>query len=278
MDQHPVPRNVTGFEFQLIGFMTLKQFFYLLFAAGLALVFWKGPFGILSVPLALGVLLLGVAFAFLPVQERPMEIWLKNFIVSIYSPTEYIWKQERIVPEYLKPARAVAPKKAKPKQDVESLHQDARDKLQQYLQTIKETETHSADKQETSVLTQMTSYINDPSLESVRPATTVSQETTQTKHTDPLALPVGIVAGTVRAHQTPLADILIHVNNTSGETVRMLKTNAAGQFHSQLELGPGTYQFVTEDPNSQYTFKQYSFRIDDQPLHPWLISPVETVN
>ena len=29
MQQHPVPRNVTGFQFKLVGDMTLKQFGYL---------------------------------------------------------------------------------------------------------------------------------------------------------------------------------------------------------------------------------------------------------
>ncbi|MCR4263975.1 MAG: hypothetical protein NUV98_04635 [Candidatus Roizmanbacteria bacterium] len=275
MDQHPVPRNVTGFEFQLIGFMTLKQFFYLLFSAGFVLVFWKGPFGILSVPLATLAAIVGVAFAFLPVQERPMEIWLKNFIVSVYSPTQYLWRQERVTPDYLKPDRTTNAKKRKPKQNLDLLHQDARNKLQQYLQTIEETEAHSADKQESSLLTQVASYINDPSLKTT---TSVTRKADQTQHSDPQALPVGIVSGTVRAHNTPLPDILIHINNQQGETVRMLKTNAAGQFHSKLELGPGTYQLVTEDPNSQFTFKQYSFHIDNQPLHPWLISPVEMVN
>ena len=270
MDQHPVPRNVTGFEFQLIGFMTLKQFFYLLFSAGFVLVFWKGPFGILSVPLAILAALIGVAFAFLPIQERPLEIWLKNFIVGIYSPTQYLWHQERITPDYLKPVRMVTRKKKETKQDVDLLHQDARNKLQQYLQTIKETEAHSADKQESSVLTQVAAYINDPSL---KISTSTTAEGLQKQPSDPHALPIGIVSGTVRAHNTPLTDILIHINNQNGETVRMLKTNAAGQFHSKLELGPGTYQLVIEDPNGQYTFKQYSFHIGNQPLHSWLISP-----
>ncbi|EKD47460.1 MAG: hypothetical protein ACD_66C00049G0001, partial [uncultured bacterium] len=28
MEQHPVPQNVTGFQFKLIGDITLKQFAY----------------------------------------------------------------------------------------------------------------------------------------------------------------------------------------------------------------------------------------------------------
>ena len=29
MDGHPIPRQITTFEFKLIGFMTLRQFLYL---------------------------------------------------------------------------------------------------------------------------------------------------------------------------------------------------------------------------------------------------------
>ena len=39
MDQaHPIPQNVTSFEFKLVGDMTLRQFLYLAAGAGVAYV------------------------------------------------------------------------------------------------------------------------------------------------------------------------------------------------------------------------------------------------
>ena len=50
----------------------------------LAIVKW--PFVILSV-------LLGIALAFLPFEERPLERWIFAFFRAIYSPTSYTWEK-----------------------------------------------------------------------------------------------------------------------------------------------------------------------------------------
>lgn len=92
---HPVPQDVTGFQFKLVGDMTLKQFCYLGVGAFFAWLFWsfptywfiKGPFSVFSA-------IAGVAFAFLPINDRPLEIWVKNFFASIYKPTYLIWKRD----------------------------------------------------------------------------------------------------------------------------------------------------------------------------------------
>jgi hypothetical protein len=90
MDQHPIPRQITSFEFKLIGFMTLKQFLYLVIFLPIGYIVYRViPLPILN--LVAGVLISGVglAFAFIPIQDRPMEIWLRNLIKRINSPTQY---------------------------------------------------------------------------------------------------------------------------------------------------------------------------------------------
>lgn len=92
MQQHPVPQNVVGFQFKLVGDMTLKQFGYL--AGGLAAAFLtsKLPYpAIFTYPLAGLLAFAGFALAFLPVEERPLDIWVKNFIISIFSPTQFYY-------------------------------------------------------------------------------------------------------------------------------------------------------------------------------------------
>lgn len=92
MEQHPVPQNVTTFQFRLIGDMTLKQFGYLCAGAILAFIAYKLPLPlIITWPLAGLFAFLGVGFAFIPVEERPMDVWVFSFFRSIYSPTQYIW-------------------------------------------------------------------------------------------------------------------------------------------------------------------------------------------
>lgn len=95
MEQHPVPQNVTTFQFRLIGDMTIKQFGYLAGGAILAFIAYKLPVPFFfSWPLALIFGLGGFGFAFVPVEERPMDIWVLSFIKNIYSPTQYVWQKE----------------------------------------------------------------------------------------------------------------------------------------------------------------------------------------
>ncbi|MFZ5534650.1 MAG: hypothetical protein ACOY3M_00670 [Patescibacteria group bacterium] len=92
MEQHPVPQNVTTFQFRLIGDMTLKQFGYLIAGGILAVIAYKLPLPfIVTWPLAGAFAFLGVGFAFIPVEERPMDVWVFSFFKSVYSPTQYIW-------------------------------------------------------------------------------------------------------------------------------------------------------------------------------------------
>jgi hypothetical protein len=94
LDQHPVPQNVTTFQFRLIGDMTIKQFAYLAFGAILAFVSFKLPLPFLITwPLTGAFALLGVGFAFMPIEDRPMDIWVFSFLKNVYSPTVFVWKK-----------------------------------------------------------------------------------------------------------------------------------------------------------------------------------------
>lgn len=94
MEAHPVPQNVTSFEFRLIGDMTLKQFVYLAAGAGTAylfFVFLAVPAPFLAWPVIVISTFLGVAFAFIPIAGRPLDHWTSAFLKVIYSPTKRIW-------------------------------------------------------------------------------------------------------------------------------------------------------------------------------------------
>ncbi len=103
MEQHPIPQNVTNFQFKLIGDITLKQFGYL--AGGLLIgylctkvplvpEFLRWPIGGLFV-------ILGFGLAFVPIEQRPMDRLLLAFFKSIYLPTQYVWQKQNLPPEAL---------------------------------------------------------------------------------------------------------------------------------------------------------------------------------
>jgi hypothetical protein len=95
MEQHPVPQNVTTFQFRLIGDMTLKQFGYLAGGAILGFIMYKLPLPVFFTwPLGILSVVGGIGLAFVPIEERPMDVWVLSFIKSIYNPTQYVWSRK----------------------------------------------------------------------------------------------------------------------------------------------------------------------------------------
>lgn len=99
MQQHPVPQNVTQYQFRLVGDMTLKQFlelvvgliFAYLFYASNLVFFFKWPLVIFSV-------IFGFGLAFFPIEDRPLDQWIINFVKAIYAPTRFTWQKTNKVP------------------------------------------------------------------------------------------------------------------------------------------------------------------------------------
>ena len=67
MNQHPIPQNVTTYQFRLIGDMTIKQFIYLSAGVGTAIFFYyTNLFSMIKWLLVIFSGLTGFAVAFLP--------------------------------------------------------------------------------------------------------------------------------------------------------------------------------------------------------------------
>ncbi len=111
MEQHAVPQDITGFEFKLVGDMTLKQFGELAAGAIVAYMFLiSGWYPLIKWPLVFLSGLMGVALAFLPIEERPLDVWIANFFKAIYRPTYYVWKKDTSGAAIVSPAPQVLPK------------------------------------------------------------------------------------------------------------------------------------------------------------------------
>lgn len=95
MENHPIPQDVTGFQFKLIGDMTIKQFAYLAAGSILAYITFILPiFAFIRFPMAIFFFILGVAVAFIPIGGRPLETMLTNFIKALISPNQYIYLKQ----------------------------------------------------------------------------------------------------------------------------------------------------------------------------------------
>lgn len=109
MEQHPIPQDITAYRFRLVGNMTLKQFLELAAGVVSAWLLFSSPVNFL-IKWTLGPTLafLGFALAFIPIEERPLDQWIVNFIKAIYSPTLFIYTPQS------RPMRVFEPIKLKP--------------------------------------------------------------------------------------------------------------------------------------------------------------------
>ena len=94
MESHAIPQQISSYQFRLVGDMTLKQFFQIAGGALISIIIYSLPIiGIIKWPFVILFALLGIALAFLPLEERPLERWIIAFFKSVYSPTIFSWKK-----------------------------------------------------------------------------------------------------------------------------------------------------------------------------------------
>ncbi len=144
--QHPIPQDVAGFQFKLIGDMTIKQFAYLAAGVILAWLTFSLPlFWVIKWPLVFLFGLLGIALAFVPIEGRPFDVMLMNFLKALVSPNQYVFQKMGypLFPSMPAPKKVVG--KHPEKQEEQS---KSAEKLQKYLKGIHTTQKNALDEKE----------------------------------------------------------------------------------------------------------------------------------
>ena len=94
MDNHPIPQDVTGFQFRLIGEMTIKQFAYLATGVSFGALIYLLPASLfVKLPFVLLFSFVGAGFAFVPISGRPMDVMTFNFLKALFSPTQFFYQK-----------------------------------------------------------------------------------------------------------------------------------------------------------------------------------------
>jgi hypothetical protein len=100
MREHPIPQDIVGYRFHIVGSMTLKQFAELALGAILGLIIYATNLPpAIKWPLIFVAAALGAAAAFLPIEERPLDHWITTFFQTLYKPTKFFWKKTSKVPD-----------------------------------------------------------------------------------------------------------------------------------------------------------------------------------
>ncbi len=280
MEQHAIPRQITSFEFKLIGFMTLKQFLYLvIFAPAGYIIFMIFPIPLLNIILGLAVGFLGIALAFVPIQDRPLDVWIKNIWKRLNSPTQYTYHKHNQpitllqnlyyvadphhVMAHIESQQMLAAYLAKTKQTVQpnpqkkQIQQSFQDKIVPQTVTAPVIENISAPPKTAQ-------QIIDVFTSSVAPQPPVQQTATPQPMPIPQTDKKPFFIGTIKnGKHIPLPGILIYVKNQQNTPVRLLKTNQHGIFATFNPLPSGDYIFEIKDSKNSYLFDTMKIAIQD---------------
>ena len=251
MQQHPVPQNITSYQFRLIGEMTLSQFARLAIGCLIALFFYALPLpGFIKWFLVLLFATGGALLAFVPVEGRPLETWIISFFKSIYSPSQYLWRKAIVS----LPSLAETIKKAPTQELLRASSKTLSPKEIALLQMLSpkggfysEEEIKRAQKF-LALFGQVNAIPKAPEIKPL--AQKKAEKEVEFKSELPIPAPPdepNILVGMVVGQQGKIVEgAIVEIQDQEGNTVRAMRTNKLGQFRTASPLGNGEYQITTE--------------------------------
>jgi len=274
MKQHPIPQDITNYKFHLIGSMTLKQFAELVAGAIIAFIIYSSNLiVIVKWPLLIFVVVLAVAIAFVPIEERPLDHWIVTFIKNLWKPTKFFWRKKPQVPDFfnyrvgkitqegVNPEINYSPaRRGRVKEYLQSVPQakdelDDWDKqrlawtdnlLKDFDQIKVRPENIRVEKSESKpALKTKTRAIGTPDKDLVVPP---SKTNTIIDGETALVGEVNQISGQVVDQQgQAIANALVEIRNQDlKQTLRLIKTDTEGKFQANSTLPNGNYLITVE--------------------------------
>lgn len=237
MESHPIPQQISSYQFRLVGDMTLKQFFQIAGGALVSLLFYSLPImGIIKWPLVLFFALLGIALAFLPLEDRPLERWIIAFFRAVYSPTGFFWKKTD-VPQVFFQEEAAAPEE-------KIFYSGGEEKLQEYLNARpSDTFSEKLEKIESAFLSGVSGLINIL----------------------PTGAPSPVSPGYTQVEQVPQIKQPMNIPLSTPPKLVVEESAPAGEIKQQIPITPVSP--VSQAPGMVAT-KEAQFSVDAAPPNP----------
>lgn len=166
MQQHPVPQQISAYHFRLVGDMTIKQFLELAGGIVVGWIIYSLPVpSLIRWPLVIFSVFFGIALAFLPLEERPLDRWIIAFLKAVYSPTQYVWSKTPVTPAFFEKIK-IKPLKA----GEEARTSPDRKRLKEYLETLPAQGPQTAlDKKEAGFVSSIMRLYKDVQPKTIKP-------------------------------------------------------------------------------------------------------------
>ncbi|MEK7091099.1 MAG: PrgI family protein [Patescibacteria group bacterium] len=269
MNQHPVPQNISSYEFHLVGDMTLKQFFQLAGGVAVAVVIYRLPLPlILKWPMMGLAALTGVMLAFVPVSGRPFSQWIMAFIKAIYSPTEFHWSETPPPPATMNHEPTNPPTKKTPLDIIES----------QLFARFSQIFSHpnlafsaiQPNPQPSTLNPQSPILRSQPPVSPLpKPTATMNHELITSNPVPPPEHPNLLTGLVLDPAGSYLEGVILELSDAAGLPVRALRSNKLGQFMTATPLPTGTYTLIAEKEGLH--FASLTLSVKNQIIDPILI-------
>lgn len=280
MEQHPIPRQITTFEFKLIGFMTIRQFGYVLLGGAFGYAaFLIVPIFILNYIVGILVFCASLAFAFFPINDRPLDVFIKNLYQRLNSPTQYTFSKNN-------PSMSIMGDlyfESNP--HITLAHADSKEKLAAYLAKKHVLQKDEVDRKNAigrintvmsskpvpqkkqGFIPQLPNIIPQliPQANNAAEAQHKSQPHADTSQTAKHPFFSGTVTNT---RNIPLPGVLVYIKDPeTGKALRILKTNPHGIFATFNPLPSKKYNVEIVDSSGNYKFSPVSLALGDGDKH-----------
>ncbi len=246
--------------------MTLHQFLYLVVFIPIAFIIYKlVPIPFLNILFGLMTVAVGAAFAFLPINDRPLDFFLKNLWKRLQSPTQYTYHKDNPPILILQNLYFVSdPHKV-------MAHIESKEKLAAYLAKTKPALPQNQNKQSIqSLLKKPTNQLAAQKTPGGKPMPApagkaaipqnVGSQTTIPKMVESPSHP--FLFGVIKNNKKiALPGVLIYIKDPANKPIRLLKTNPHGIFASFHSLPEGEYTIEAKDPKGGYFFDTMKLHI-----------------
>lgn len=289
MRQHPIPQDITNYKFHLIGNMTLKQFAELAVATIICFVIYKtNLIGFIKWPLIFLTAGLGAMIAFVPIEERPMDHWIKTFFKNIYNPTKFFWRKSNKVPDLFN--YQVSSTQADYFAPNVNLNPARKKRVLEYITSIpNQQQADDFDHEENQKITQLINQFDEiqvkatdiqieqptderPNLQTrVRKLQAPQVIINQQEHA-----PNQIFGVIVDKAGLAVTEALVEIKDSNQQSQRIIKSDFNGNFITSKPLMDGTYTISVDKDDVQYPIT--TIQLDGQILQPLVITPQTLVD
>lgn len=285
MKQHPIPQDITNYKFHLIGSMTLKQFAELAVTAVIAFIIYKtNLIGIIKWPLVFFTVGLGAMIAFVPIEERPLDHWIKTFFQNIYKPTKFFWKKANKIPDFFN-YKITSTNNEFFAPDI-NLNPARKQRIFEYLKSIPEEEKNAnqfdleEEQRVNDVLNEFDnvevapSEINIEVQKQEKPNLQVRvrklkapEKTIEGKE----YLPNQIFGSILNEKNEGITQAIIEIKDQNNQSIRILKSDEKGGFLTSRPLENGVYKIIVEKDGLNFPILEVE--LSGQKIKPLVIKP-----